>query len=122
MPFLSDNNLVVDAAVRRVIQVPRPAEGTGGDVESGGDVYRGGDVDRDGDVESSEKSQSQESQSQQSQDHWTSHADRISAQAKRISRLKAVGHADSSNPTVSSPPSSGKNKQRSRDPGRPWRR
>jgi hypothetical protein len=37
MPFLSDNNLVVDAAARRVIQVPRPVEGSG-------DVYCGGDV------------------------------------------------------------------------------
>lgn len=38
--FLSDNNLVrvVDAAARRVIQVPRPAEGDG-------DIDRSGDVD-----------------------------------------------------------------------------
>jgi hypothetical protein len=57
----------------------------GGDVDRDGDIYRSGDVGCDGDVESSEKSQSQESQSQQSHDHLTSHADRISAQAKRVS-------------------------------------
>jgi hypothetical protein len=44
MPFLSDNNLVVDAAVRRVIQVPGPAEGRE-DVYRNGNVYRSGDID-----------------------------------------------------------------------------
>jgi hypothetical protein len=100
--FLSDNNLVVDAAARRVIQVPQLAEGgkdvdqgekvdwgeevnrglrdvdRGEDFDWGGEGYRGGNVYRHGDVEN----------------HLTS-------------------HADSSNPTVSSPPS-GKNKRRSR--------
>jgi hypothetical protein len=45
MPFLSDNNLVVDAAARRVIQVPQLAEG-GGDVDQGEEVDRGEGVNR----------------------------------------------------------------------------
>src|SRR5579859_4779528 len=52
MPFLSDNNLVVDAAARQVTQVPRPAEEAGEveDVEDVGDIGDTGDVGNVGDA------------------------------------------------------------------------